>query len=305
MPTLETIDAVLPLTLRDYGRFEILQKSCNRFFKDLGTCWIVTPDQEWEKLSALIQDERYRVVPETQIVPEFKVFRFIPGWFKQQLIKLAIAKWIDTPFYLTLDADVICVKPIDYSDLVKDNRAVCYVIPEDPWPEWYDWAEYVLDLKLKRRQILHNVTPAVISRDAMLKLQNYLTHLYSQVHLSWDKKDVLLSLLRLGAKLVPPKTALHEFLGGWRTYLAIRLPWTEYALYYSFLEATNQFDQYHVEVDHCIYSVEYSVWYKDKLSDWNPAQVFDPTHPYSFIVFQSNLNVSPDQVWESIRSYIE
>jgi len=57
------------------------------------------------------------------LIPETKFLK-IQGWYLQQLIKLAIAEHIKTDFYLTLDADVICVKPVYFSDLVKDGCAV-------------------------------------------------------------------------------------------------------------------------------------------------------------------------------------
>src|SRR5688500_14503099 len=95
VPAVQKVDAVVPLTLKDYDRFEILQKSCNRFLRGLGTCWVVTPDREAGTLSGLIHDGRFRVVPETDVVPEFRLFRSIPGWYKQQLIKMAIATAIE------------------------------------------------------------------------------------------------------------------------------------------------------------------------------------------------------------------
>jgi hypothetical protein len=311
VPDLQKVDAVVPLTLKDYDRFEILRKSCNRFLGGLGTCWVVTPDREAGTLSDLIHDERFRVVPETDVVPEFSLFRSIPGWYKQQLIKMAIATAIETPFYLTLDADVICVRQTDTADLVKQNRAACHLIPGSlsrGKARWYEWAEATLNLEVKRRQ-LHNVTPAVLSREAMLRLQEYLTTLYAHGDLSpghrGRKRTLLLSLLRRGGRVVPAGTSAHEWLCGWRTYLALSLPWTEYALYYSFLEGTDLFHQYHFETDCCLYSVERSIWYEDQLSSWNPSRIFDPGNPYCFVVFQSTLPVSAERLWDSVRTFIE
>lgn len=125
---LPKLDAVLPITLKDYERFIILQKSLKLFCKDLiRVCWIVTPDDEFAEIKLLISDDNYCVIPESSLVPEFKIFPKTRGWFKQQLIKMAIAEKIETDFYLTLDADVICVKPVIFSDLVKDGLAVCYI----------------------------------------------------------------------------------------------------------------------------------------------------------------------------------
>jgi Family of unknown function (DUF6492) len=56
----------------------------------------------------------------------------------------------------------------------------------------------------------HGVTPAILSREATILLQDYLT--------------TRARMLRLDAR------------SNWRTFLVLSIPWTEYALYYTFLE---------------------------------------------------------------------
>jgi hypothetical protein len=74
------------------------------------------------------------------VIPEFRLFRpegcrlskgpgqWISGWFVQQLVKLSIARIVSSPFYLTLDADVMCVRHTEYTDLVwRSPIAPCHL----------------------------------------------------------------------------------------------------------------------------------------------------------------------------------
>ena len=56
--------------------------------------------------------------------------RFTRGWVKQQLVKLACASIIQTPFYQILDADIFAVHPFSARDLFQEgpceaSSAVC------------------------------------------------------------------------------------------------------------------------------------------------------------------------------------
>merc|ERR1712146_40156 len=53
------------------------------------------------------------------------------GYAIQMLIKLYISQYVKTPFYLTLDADVLAIGPITFSDLIHED------IGEEPQTEDY------------------------------------------------------------------------------------------------------------------------------------------------------------------------
>jgi len=225
------IDAVLPLTVRDYERSEIVRKSLERFFKDLGTCWVVTPDREFNIIKSRIAGGKYQIIPQSTIIPELKFYkrvRRIPGWYWQQLIKLAIIPKIETTSYVTLDADVICTRELTAADIMRDGRASCTRYRSHIHGEWYLWAERVLGLP--RSGLVHGVTPALLSKEAVLHLQHHLSH---RVH----------PVLRSLGALVAERPLLRDVLGSWRSYLLRNLPWTEYALYNTFLEANGSFQE--------------------------------------------------------------
>ena len=259
------LDAVLPLRTADGARAQILFRSLDTFFEPLGRCFVVAPDDEVEAVRVHVPAGPYVVLRDSDVISEIRRFRTaarvraklrlagppLHGWYVQQLVKLAIAERIATPFYLTLDADVICGRPTRYEDLVVEGRALVQLSPPNH-PEWNDDAERVLGLRRSGRQ--YGVTPAVLSVDA--------------VH------------------------ALAAHLGGaaWRRLLLRSLPWTEYALYHTFLERTGLQDTYHVLAGHdVVYSN--SVWMESEFDDWDPAATRSP-----FSVVQSATRIPPSRV---------
>jgi hypothetical protein len=265
VPERRRLDAVLPLTAADSARAQILFRSLEGLFEPLGTCYVVVPDGEAATVRAQVPGGRYAVLRDSDVIPEIGRFRTaarlrarlrlagppVHGWYVQQLVKLAIADRVEMPFYLTLDSDVICVRPTRYEDLVVDGRALVQTSPPNH-PEWNDDAERVLGLARSGRQ--YGVTPAVLAVDAVRAL------------------------------------AVH--LGGatWRKFLLRSLPWTEYALYHTFLERTGAFDSYHVLGGHdAIYSN--CVWMESEFEDWDPAATRTP-----FSVVQSATRIPPERV---------
>ncbi len=309
---LQQLEAVLPLRLVDYPRFWILEKSLDRFCRHLiQRCWIVTPDRDFEELRSQIKDSMFTVISESALVPEFKIFTATGGWFRQQVIKLAIAAKVETDFYLTFDADVICVQPTQYTDLIKSNRAVCYIDPsvKAKFSEWYEWAERVLQLRPTER--CHNLTPTILSREAVLLLQEHLSRLSLEQlrrlpKLSWQKRDLKLLGSQLLAAILPKDGETYRLITSWKAYLLRNLPWTEYGLYYSFLEAQGLFDKYHVETEHCIYSIKDSVWYSDRTTfpDWDAAKCFTGDRNYHFCIVQSNTKIDPQAIWQKVGPFL-
>ena len=74
-----TIDAVLPITLRDFGRFQVLNRSLDAFFHGMGTCWLVLPDRQIDEAKRRISLARYQVIGEMDLVPEMALFPKMQG----------------------------------------------------------------------------------------------------------------------------------------------------------------------------------------------------------------------------------
>jgi hypothetical protein len=293
---------VLPLTRRDVDRFRILRTSLERFFRDLGTCWVVVPDREARSLAAEIGEPPYRVLPESRVIPELRFYNVLralvgrshrptQGWSVQQLVKLAIADRVQTEFYLTLDADVICTRPVSCGQLIRGGRAVCRLRQRDvidQWPEWYAWAERVLGLPASG--VNRGVTPALLHTGSVLALHDWLAGRVSP------------PLQRL-ARGLPPGSLARTLLAGWRSYLLRTLPWTEYALYDTFVEATGRFDRHHSADERTTISGN-SVWYRWMWPDWKPEESFTGRDDFYFSVVQSNQGFTVDEVWRRVAPYL-
>ncbi len=295
------MDAILPLTLRDIERAEILRASLAKYFPELGTLWVVVPDAQVSKIEEKlarqsVKTANLRVVPETTIVPEFALTPTLGGWYRQQLIKLAIAEHVTSPAYLTLDADVICTRPFSVADLAP-AKVPYFVIQENSHPDWYRQSAATLGMKSIRKGILHNVTPAVLVRDAVFEIRDYFERRPLSLTLRGLRQAVVLARASLGKK---PELAR------WRLMLAAGFPWTEYALYYTFLEATGHIGRYHVEAEQPIYDIERSCWQKDKrnFSEWDPEACFEGEGPPWFVIVQSNTRIDPERVWEKLQRYV-
>lgn len=63
-----------------------------------------------------------RVIDEREVVSHLG--DDAPGWTKQQVIKLAAPSVVSTPWYITLDADVVAARPIDREFLLPGGRAI-------------------------------------------------------------------------------------------------------------------------------------------------------------------------------------
>jgi uncharacterized protein DUF6492 len=294
------VDAVLPICVKDLERAKLLVRSLVYHAHDLATLWVITPPADvriaQERLGPAVAPVRMRVLPETDVVPELRVFR-LRGWEAQQLIKLAMADRVESDFYLTLDADVICTRRVALDRLIHDGRAPMHVIDEDVRPAWYAWAADVLGLAPIRQHIFHNVTPTLLSRAGVLALAQHLDRRWRRFQLATGRRS--LGNLRHRLRFAAGTRGLEP----WRLYLCLSTPWTEYGLYYTFLEATGRFGKFHTETRWCLYDVEQSIWYAKEvdLDSWDPSPAFRGEGPPYFLVFQSNTGIDPAFVGSRIE----
>ena len=311
MAPYKKFDAVLPLLMKDYGRFEILDKSIKKHLRDINVCWVIATDREYGEIHRKIENDMYRVIPESILLPELEFYKRISrllyrpifrrtsvcvnrrfniiGWYVQQLVKLAMAEKVGTEFYLTLDADVVCLRKVGYEDLIQNGKAITNTTDEDHHPDWYENAKRVLHLP--RSGITHGVTPAVFHREAVIALQGFLA---KKVH----------PFLRFISNLSINIPKFENIFSSWSSYLMRNTPWTEYSLYYTFLEAMDLFDKYHIRKGNdAIYDMCSSLWLKEQINTWEIENKFK-RNSY-FLIIQSNTGYPVDEIWEKLRNYLE
>lgn len=150
-----------------------------------------------------------------------------------------------------------------------------------------------------------------MNKHAMIELQEHLAKLFlSQLsqkgNVIFQKKGLKLLLSNILVNILPKQSKLRNVLINWKSYLLRNLPWTEYTLYYTFLEATGLFDRYHVLVEDRLYAAENSVWYKDRdrFLEWNPEKCFVGERNFFFCIVQSNTQISPKDIWDKVHPYL-
>jgi hypothetical protein len=300
-----SMDAVLPLTLRDVPRASLLLESLSRHFSGLGRLWVVAPERELSAIERGLAHApdglQLELFGEASLVPELSLTPLLKGWYRQQLVKLAVFERVTSELYLTLDADVICTKPVSPGLLAPRGLGPCHVSERDLHPDWYRGSEALLGLDAPRRGISHNVTPAVLHRRGVAELAEYLERKSGIGAFSRGLRG-----LRQRVLLARARRRRAQAFAGWRLLLAAGTPWTEYALYYTFLEATGRFDQFHSRDGACIYDVEGSFWRGDgrPFSAWAPSACFAGDGAPWFVVVQSNAHVEPALVRQKLEGYL-
>lgn len=320
----KNISVVLPVTLHETGvsaigsqswrstsldedallRTALLLRSFVAQFDqdDLANFFIVSPTRDLDRLSVIIRsitsDPRYELVPEADICRNIDKFingksETISGWQVQQIVKLAISEYISSSHYLTLDSDILCIRPISYDRLIVDDRAITNCeTPADYSRIYIDpFALKEIQIKIHRytqsgrllgcpclhgnQHRFHGETPVVLRTDVVRDLRAHLT---------------------------------ERFQRDWSEVLAQERGWTEYGLYYHFLEMIGKINEC------CLYGgcntildLERSVWQAS--GNYRSFRSYDADHfarsEGLFVAVQSWLPASswlPEQ-YESIADF--
>jgi uncharacterized protein DUF6492 len=284
------VEAVLPLALPDLERFlNILLPSLETFGDFLSKLWVVTAWRAADEIAQTCSGLKphgfdLEVLSELTVVPELILGRKSSGWFRQQLVKLAIVDRISSDFFLSLDADVVCTRKCRVEDLIPDGRALLQREPVAAKPVWYGWSSKVLGVRVPR--VGASVTPNMFSVEALRLLR---THLEERIPRPWLTGGRAVN--RLGVPIRP-----------WVAYLVRHLPWTEYSLYVTFLEAKGLTDRYHRSTE---WLSGNNVWSRDQFELWDPEKSFGPEGQFLFSVIQSNTGIAPERVASLVRPHID
>lgn len=102
------------------------------------------------------------------------------GWYKQQIIKLSAARYVDTDYYLVLDDDLFLVKPLSYKDFFENGKVI---YSYEGWPDnssaystntlWWERSCELLQYDLsniKESPYNMGVTPQLLKREYVANL---------------------------------------------------------------------------------------------------------------------------------------
>jgi hypothetical protein len=295
-----TIGAILPLSVRgsydvdDLGRTEILFKTLDAFCEPglFSKFLVVTPPDEvdivTEKVKRWSQFNPV-VISEEELVPGLKKHRHMRGWRKQQLVKIAAHQAFEDDFYITFDADVICLKPLTINKLIDDGKAMLQYEPRAFHPKWWKSSARILKMSSEigdTSKGMH-VTPAILSTTLAKQLTEEITSLW--------KKDWVEAI----CSLHNPKRPAN-----WRVSRFLMLKWTEYSMYYLCAMKKGNLDQYHVTAGTQTHPQLMLIHDSHPYETWDTAKSFSDQCPGMFCVVGSKSRLEPSEVWARIQPFI-
>lgn len=295
------IGAVLPLKasgsygVDDLNRTSILFKSLEKFAEPglFSEFYVVVPANEVElvtKAFARWQHLPIIVIAEDELLPELKKYPKMRGWRKQQLVKIAIANRMTSSFYLTFDADVICLKPVSEQQLIIDGKALLQYEPRSQHPKWWKSSARVLGMspEVGEPDVGMTVTPALMSTELCKALMTQLSP--SRGNHNWV--DEICSLHE-------PSNPRNWWIGRF-----LKLKWTEYSLYYLCAHKLGLFDKYHVIAGTPDIPQRLLVHESHPYESWDTAYSFSSRCPGLFCVVGSKTFLSPQEVWKKVGPFI-
>lgn len=229
---------------------------------------------QWPELpiEILVEDEHF---------PAFRRFTRpwqVRPWQRQQIIKLNTPALTSSPFVLTLDPDVIAVKPITRDLLLPHGRALLEPEPRSVHRRWWQDSADLLDMEPDLERPGMNVSPALLSTAVLDEVQRRL-----------------------------------ETVGG-RPWMEVLLTsycdWTEYTLYLLSGERAAMVERYHLWADdpkapaHLHTHPTFSIWDSDTASPAHLERLFASEDPGLFAVVQSNSGLLPSQVAAVAGNYL-
>ena len=294
------IGAVLPLSIRgsydvdDLNRADMLFRTLKKFAEPgmFDPLLVVTPENEVEVVKERFMqwaDLGVKVISEETLVPEFIHHPKVRGWRKQQIIKLAAARYIEHMFFITFDADVICVKPLTVNDLVVNNRAILQYEPRDGHMKWWKSSSRILNmpLEISDPDLGMSVTPAVLSTEICKRFANDLSISNEG---SWVDQLCSLHDIKRLSNLTLRRFRMRR--------------WTEYSLYYLYALKLGLLDQFHQAAGTRSIPQLLSVRAPDPIGAWNVGDSFSSECEALFCVVNSKSATNPELVWEKIKSYV-
>lgn len=300
------ISAVLPLKasgsydVNDLKRAHILFTSLQTFVAagTISEIFVLVPAAEVELVQqeySCWQDLNIKVMAEDDLLPEFKKYPKMRGWRKQQLLKIAIANLVENEFYLTLDADVICLKPLDESKLIIEGKALLQYEQRSQHPKWWKSSARILNMdpNVGPKELGMTVTPALLSRTLSKKLMAELSPKTSSAKIAQNWVDALCSLH-------DPANPKNWWIGRF-----LKLKWTEYSLYYLCAMKLGLLDQFHVIAGTVQTPALLLIHDSHPYESWNIAGSFDLANPGLFCVVGSKSRIPPKEVWAKVGPFIQ
>ncbi|RPH51044.1 MAG: hypothetical protein EHM85_08210 [Desulfobacteraceae bacterium] len=218
------------------------------------------------------------------------------GWHKQQLVKLAAHDLIRSTHYMTLDADVVCIRKFSLKDVILQGKALAQAEQIGDYVDLYHPFYAAVEYQVKANRYFLAFKMLQFDRPAEYKYR-----IYSETPVIMNTKGVSMMTQYIE----------NKFELGWRKYLLENFDlWIEPALYFLFLEGTDLFDQmYLVTPEKKLWDLSKSLWlreyyYREKRALDNIDEYLNDVKGY-FIVLQTGWGVRSGIFFEKIAQKIK
>ncbi len=272
-------------------RFALASLVAKFDMRDLSECLLICPADEVAAISRLAKsvtsDPRVRIVPELDICPD--ILRAVDpktgtirGWYAQQMLKLAAAEHITTPFYLTCDSDIVCFRKCSAASLITAGRAACGTESYQVYTRIYTPEFAAAESRIKQRRM-----DAACELLGGERTTQYTGRFYSET-------PVLFHTEAMQAMLAHLSERHHR---SWAEVLATEDQWTEISLYFVYLEMAGRLESLYRTGEHNrVLHLEGSVW---QISKRYPSP-----RPYDRDHF-ARLLAGDEGVFIAIQSYLD
>lgn len=287
------ISAVLPIAVHaernqlDLQRLQILlyslqQKEAEKWLEQL---YIVTPDKQKKSIENCCENIDFiklNILGEEELFPEFRecISTRFNNYRKQMLIKIGIAKIVETEFFLTLDSDIICLQKIIPEQLIIDGKALIDYKEKTYYQGWWESSAEILSTPIEINRLGMSVTPAILSRTICEYVIQEVEEKY--------QKNWILTLMEM------ERIERHRY-------------WTEYSLYFLCAQKRNCLTRYHLDnLDNKnipLIDPNYTIWLDSeikKLKDLNQM----PSPSGLFAVIQGASGISLETVLNHLHTML-
>ncbi|PCK09041.1 MAG: hypothetical protein COA42_06060 [Alteromonadaceae bacterium] len=266
------VSFVLPLCLKEFGSdgFATKQSESYKNIVDrlllsidkfgnvdvIADIFVICPDDEMQEIQEnLKKHQNYDTltfVSEDSLVPDaMKIKAYDPdgrgGWYFQQVLKIACATLVKTDFYITLDSDVILMKPMQVAQLFSGERSFVNVEDKAYYQKMYTEEFAEEEYMVKTGRYLRAVEVLELEETERSSVQ-----IFGETPVTLNK--------HISNALIAHMSALSDT--PWYELLMRQSGWTEYGLYFMFAQKTNLLDKYHVVAspDHVL-DLSRSAWH--------------------------------------------
>lgn len=242
---------------------------------------IISPECELNEVKSKIKSDKikftfYNDHQVSPVLPEY-------GWFKQQVIKLAIFDKVKTDHYMLFDADMFLTRKVNYEpDLFIDGKPLCNASQYKTHHSW--WIETTKLFKMYRyydpEAIGPDLTPMIMNCSIVRQALGKLTSIY--------EKDWTL--------------VLYDTAGFVNADNDIAPVWHEYGIYFVYLMTWHDiFDYYHGYS----YFVGNSVWNgESEVTNEFIDSMFGSENSFVSVI-QSNIkNLNLEEIYEKLKKHL-